>query len=127
MGYEMKFIIGIKNPNMKEQIEEGEYSYVQTLATYNYSGSDAVANFTEKYPRSECYAFITNEDKEDIKDKYGEEFKSIDIDEFIDFLEHNDTDYRRNLPFLNMLKGFRDNRQLFDSDWQKLVVLRYGY
>lgn len=126
MGYEMKFIIGIKQ-RATNSLEHQGYVYCQKIAVYDYCKDDKLADFTDEFPDSNCFVFMRNEDKEEITDKYGDPFKEIDLDKLIEYLEADTDDYRRKLPFLSLLKGFQENKNRFESDISELVILRYGY
>ena len=128
MGYEMKFYIGLKH-KMKG-IANPKYDYFQKMAMFDYCGDNEVANFFDKNGvDSKIYGFFTQEDKEEIKDKYGEEFKTVPISDLIQFLEneYKDTDYRRYEPFLAMLKGFEKVKNRFENEEIELIIIRYGY
>ena len=127
MGYEMKFYIGLKykhstgyaNPN---------YNFFQKMAMFDYCNDNDLADFVDKYESAKVYGYFTQEDKEEITDKYGEEFKSVPIEDLIAYLEeHPLLDYRRYKPFLMLLKGFKENKEEFDNDITELLVIRYGY
>ena len=128
MGYEMKFYIGIKFKNMKG-IDNPDYNYFQKVAMFDYCKDSDLADFIDKYDSAKVYGFFTQEDKEEITDKYGKEFKGIPIEDLINYLEEHPTlDYRRYRPFLALLKGFKEEKEMFTvEDFCELVVIRYGY
>ena len=127
MGYEMKFYIGIKHKYMKG-IEHPDYTYFNKIAMFDYCKDSDLTNFTDKFESAKVYGFFTQEDKEEITDKYGEEFKAIPIEDLITYLEEHPNDYRRRKPFLALLKGFKEEKELFDEEnLTELLVIRYGY
>ena len=129
MGYEMRFYIGLKSKDMKG-IDNPNYNHFQKIAMFDYCCDNEVANFFDKNGvDSKVYGFFTQEDKDEIKDKYGEEFKTVPISDLIHFLEneYKETDYRRYEPFLAMLKGFEKVKHRFTNEATELMIIRYGH
>ena len=127
MGYEMRFYIGLKFKNMNG-MDNKDYNFFQKIAMFDYCVESGLSNFVDKYESAKVYGFFTQEDKEEITDKYGEEFKSVPIEDLIAYLEeHPLEDYRRYKPFLMLLKGFKENKKEFDNEVTELLVIRYGY
>lgn len=129
MGYEMKFYIGLKIKEFKG-VDNSNYDYFQKIAMFDYCCDNEVADFFDKNGvDSKVYGFFTQEDIEEIKDKYGKEFKTVPISDLIRFLkkDYKGTDYRRYKPFLAMLKGFEATKEKFETEDFELMIIRYGY
>ena len=129
MGYEMRFYIGLKIKGFKG-VDNSNYDYFQKIAMFDYCCDNEVKDFFDKNGvDSKVYGFFTQEDKEEIKDKYGDEFKTVPISDLIRFLkkDYKGTDYRRYKPFLAMLKGFEETKKQFETEDFELIIIRYGY
>lgn len=126
MGYELKFIIGLKSES-KEKIKGKFYNYTQVISIYNYCVDYNLADYIQENGRdSGCEVFIENGNEPEIVDRYGKPLQEIDLDILLKYFDKVD-DYRRFKPLKMMLQGFLENKELFDSDFTKLVVLTYGY
>ena len=121
MGYESRFyVVDKRNSNLKD--DDGYY-WAEKIVTFNMSciGNYLMSN-VKKYPKTDVYIYEGN--KRIIEDEYGDPLIEIPINDMIDFLEETidkDEHYRRNMPFLKLLRGFDL------SEWNNLVVLHYGY
>lgn len=121
MGYESRFyVVEKKNSSLKD--DDG-YSWAEKIATFDMCciGNHLISNIM-KYPKTDVYIF--DGDKRIIEDMYGDPLIEIPINDMIDFLEEaidKEEHYRRNMPFLRLLRGFDL------SEWHNLVVLHYGY
>lgn len=126
MGYEMKFYIGLKFKNTKGYANPN-YNFFQKVAMFDYCNDNDLADFIDTFENSNVYGYFTQENVEEITDKYGKEFKAIPIEALIDYLETTPDDYRRYKPFLALLKAFNEEKEKFESDITELMVIRYGY
>ena len=128
MGYEIKFIVGIRNNNWHETIEGDKYCYVDPIAIYNYSKDYDLRTFIDNNSGdSECFTFVENKENHIIKDCYGEKLKEININKLLEYLNNNVDNYRRYLPLKMMLQGFEKESEKFNNNYENLVVLSYGY
>jgi len=126
MAYEMKFYVGIKH-KMKG-IDNPDYDYFQIVASYDYAADSDLGDFVYKYDSAKVFGFFTQSDKEEILDKYGEEFKEIPFEDLLEYLNtHEDSEYRRYLPFKMLIEGFAKNQEMFNSDTTKLILIEYGH
>ena len=126
MGYEMKFYIGLRFKGSKG-IANPNYDYFQKIAMFDYCKEETLESFINKYESAKVYGFFTQEDEEEITDKYGEEFKGIPIEDFIKYMEEHPTVYRRYKPLLALLKAFKEEKEKFNNCMTELLVIRYGY
>lgn len=121
MGYESRFYVVDKRNSSYE--DNYEYFWAEKIATFDMScvGNHLISN-VKKYPKTDVY--IYEGDEEITEDKYGDPLIEIPINDMIDLLEETidkEEHYRRNMPFLRLLRGFDL------SEWNNLVVLHYGY
>ncbi len=126
MGYEMRFYIGLRFKCSKG-INNSSYDYFQKIAMFDYCKDEELSSFIDKYEPAKVYGFFTQENEEEIKDKYGEEFKGIPIEDFIKYMEEHPIDYRRYKPLLALLKAFKEEKEQFNNVMTELLVIRYGY
>lgn len=127
MGYELKFYIGTRHKGLKG-IGNPDYSYFKKIAMFDYCQDSDLGDFVFKYDSAKVYGFFTQEDKEEIMDKYGDEFKEIPIEDMLKYLnEHPDYEYRRYLPFKTLLEGFNLVKKQFDDEDNDLILIHYGY
>lgn len=120
MGYESRIYVIDKCEN--EELKQGNKFWGQIVASFDLSRvHDQVLTAINKYPKSDCYIFCDGE--KCTTDNYGDEFTEIPIEDMIELLEDAEiTDhYRRYLPCIGLLKGFRK------KDWENLVVIHFGY
>lgn len=121
MGYEMRFYVVNKMP-VKDQIENGEFYYGQTIAMYDYCCDYYLADFINKNSKpTDTYIYVGEEQV--IKDCYGEFLAEININDLLEYLRNDKEEYRRKLPFIKMLEGFKEEKHHFEH----LAILRYGY
>ena len=123
MAYEMRFYVVDKLKPTGEDLKFGK-----VIASYDYCCDYDLARFLDdKSKPTDCYIYIN--DDETHTDMYGDEITEISINDLLDYMESKpNKEYRRYLPFVAMLKGFKEiqenpNTEHFDN----LVVLRYGY
>lgn len=72
-----------------------------------------------------CYIYDTDGNTQIWEDDYHKPLYELTIDDMVSYMEsHKDFEYRRNEPWLELLKVFqRDNK----VKWRDLVVLSYGH
>ena len=121
MGYESRFYI--VNKGYADCKDDDGYSWAEKIAMFNMScvGNHLISNI-KKYPKTNVYIYEGEERL--IEDRYGDPLIEIPVNDMIDLLEESidkEEHYRRNMPFLRLLRGFDL------SEWRDLVVLHYGY
>ena len=126
MAYEMRFYIGTKH-TMKGT-ENPDYNFFQKIATFDYGQDTDLGDFVYKYDSAKVFGYLTQDEEEEILDKYGEEFKEIPFEDLIEYLDtHKDFEYGKYLPFKMLIEGFAKNQEKFNSDTKKLILIEYGY
>lgn len=99
-----------------------ENTYAETLGVINCNSMKYEFSNLFKTP-IDYEIFI--DDTETDTDCYGEKIKSANIDKVIAWLEEEvkTDDYRRLIPLLYTLKGYRETK----NQWTNLQILHYGY
>ena len=121
MGYEMKFYIVHKGHTFRN--EEKTHYWGSVVAMFDYCKDYDLADWIDENGKN-TDQYITPEEKDVVKDCYGDALKEVSLPDMISYLEAHPSNYRRYQPFLNLLKGFDESEWDGDSE---LVVLRYGY
>ena len=120
MGYESRLYI-VQKHTYHERKSDGKV-WGEIIAIFNLCVVDLDLH---KYPHTNCYIYSDDGNTTIEEDKYGVPLKEIPIPDMIEYIEEiqktEDGSYRRWQPCLQLLKGFDE------SQWDKLVVLHYGY
>jgi hypothetical protein len=120
MGYESRIYVIDKCEH--ESLKHGDKFWGEIVGSFDLSRVHGqVLDAISKYPKSNCYIFAEGDER--TTDMYGDEFTEIPLEDMIEILEDAEVadHYRRYLPCIGMLKGFRK------KDWGNLVVIHFGY
>ena len=125
MGYESKLYIVNKLPEHMV-IKDNGMQYCELIAMVDlckyYKWSEKATN----YPRTNCYFYAEDGNKQIGEDGYGYPLKEIPLDDAIEILDEafcSGDNYRRLRPALTLLQSLKDN----ENQWNEIVVLHYGY
>lgn len=125
MGYESKLYIVNKLPEHMV-IKDNGMQYCELIAMVDickyYKWSEKATN----YPRTNCYFYAEDGNKQIVEDGYGYPLKEISLDDAIEILDEafcSGDNYRRLRPALTLLQSLKDN----ENQWNEIVVLHYGY
>ena len=125
MGYESKLYIVNKLPEHMV-IKDNGMQYCELIAMVDlckyYKWSEKATN----YPRTNCYFYAEDGNKQIVEDGYGYPLKEISLDDAIEILDeafYSGDNYRRLGPALTLLQSLKDN----ENQWNEIVVLHYGY
>ena len=125
MGYESKLYIVNKLPE-HVVIKDNGMQYCELIAMVDlckyYKWSEKATN----YPRTNCYFYAEDGNKQIVEDEYGDPLKEISLDDAIEILDeafYSGDNYRRLGPALTLLQSLKDN----ENQWNEIVVLHYGY
>ena len=119
MGYESKLYIVEKASKFPDE----EKRYCMVVAMFDLCKFYSLSMMLSQYPDTDCYFYAEDGDTQVLEDKYGSPLKEIPIDDVIEILESNGSEYRRISPLLSLLKDFQHNKHR----WGELAVLHYGY
>lgn len=122
MGYDMRFYVVNKNDNLKYKIEDSDYCFGEIVAQYEYCVDYNLARFIDNNSKSTTTYIYIGED-ETIRDCYGDLIKDIELDTLLDYLRNDKEEYRRKLPFIRLLEGFK----LVKNQFSDLRILMYGH
>lgn len=120
MGYETKLYVVDKS----DHIEQNGLRWGDTIAVFDLCKSYPVSDKMRHYPPADCYVYADDGNTMITEDCYGEPLREIPLKDTIQIIQEateQDGYYRRYAPLLGLLKGFKE------EDWDKLVVLHYGY
>lgn len=124
MSYDSRLYVVEKQPKEWTLIDEdgNQMHYGSVIAEFDLCHTSDVSNKMREYPATDTYIYIGDNTKV-TKDEYGESLKEIPLEDAIEIIEHaaEKGDYRRYKPCLGLLKGFDH------TEWERLVVLHYGY
>ena len=100
-----------------------ENTYAEVLGVINYSSMSY--EFLKLFKTPIDYKIFVDGDTETDTDYYGDKIKSANIDEIITWLEEESksSNYRRLIPLLYTLKGYRETV----NQWTNLQILHFGY
>ena len=125
MVYESKLYIVNKLPE-HVVIKDNGMQYCELIAMVDlckyYKWSEKATN----YPRTNCYFYAEDGNKQIVEDEYGDPLKEISLDDAIEILDeafYSGDNYRRLGPALTLLQSLKDN----ENQWNEIVVLHYGY
>ena len=127
MGYDMRFYV-VNKQGLRSDIDGQAYYYGDIVASYEYCVDYGLATFVHDNSKpTDTYIYIN--DKETVKDCYGEFLQEIDIDTLLHRLEEKPCmEYRRYWPFVSLLRGFKEVQDEPDNEhFGNLVVLMYGH
>lgn len=100
-----------------------ENTYAETLGVIDCSSMKY--EFSNLFKTPIDYEIFIDDNTKTDTDCYGEKIKSANIDEVIAWLEEEvkTDDYRRLIPLLYTLKGYKETV----NRWTNLQILHYGY
>ena len=122
MGYDMRFYVVNKCENVKRKIEDNEFCFGEIVAQYEYCVDNNLATFIDNNSKSTNTYIYIGED-ETIRDCYGDLIKDIELDNLLNYLRNDKEEYRRKLPFIRLLEGFK----LVKDQFSDLRILMYGH
>lgn len=124
MGYDMRFYVVNRHDNTKIEKEDKDFHYGEVIASYEYCVDYDLARFIDNNSKpTDTYIWIDGKENETVVDCYGDLMKDIDLDELLIYLYDNQDTYRRQLPFIKMLEGFKQVKNQFED----LRILMYGH
>ncbi len=118
MGYESKIFVVDRSDWLRE--DDG-HLYGRIVAMVDMSCCPGLSSlFTEP---ADVSIFADNENKSTCVDKYGDEIKSANIQNVIQWCEKQEKEehYRRFNPLIGLLKG------LNPDEWKNLMIVHYGH
>lgn len=125
MGYESKLYIVDKLPE-HVAIKDNGMQYCSLIAMVDLCKYYEWSNKAIKYPKTNCYFYAEDGNKQIVEDGYGESLKEIPLNDAIEILEekfYSGDSYRRLGPALALLQSLKDN----ENQWNEIVILHYGY
>ena len=132
MGYETKAIIGNKT-NSKFGMDAYYFSIISTVDLRSCGHSGALPNLITKATRGDnsyedVFAYITNSDKADTEDRYGDKLRAVPIKEVYNALiesMENDNSHKEGYRKYNLLKSVLEAHMT--EQFSDLYVILYGY
>lgn len=125
MGYESKLYIVDKLPE-HVAIKDNGMQYCDLIAMVDLCKYYKWSEKAIRYPKTNCYFYSEDGNKQIIEDGYGEPLKEIPLDDAIDILGeefYGGDNYRRLGPALTLLQSLKYN----ENQWNEIVILHYGY
>lgn len=123
MGYESRLYIVRKFDTCS--YDDGK-CYAQVIAMFDMCKFYELSDVLRHKPVTDCYIYADDHNTRVLEDRYDEPLTEATVESVIELLENivaKGEEYWRIFPLLSALKSIKEQT----NNWDKIVVLHYGY